>query len=660
MLNTYFRIFEHYLVRRHWFALQHRFLKRSLSDTAFMQRFPNYPSQPESFLETFQRAVRYSFFFNAANRKEFFLQCLWQVHSQPEIVRAAERIMRNHVTLLGVSHQFQDTWQWHLDLRTQQPFDATAFYTAIKLPQNGSDVKFPWELSRAHFIWTLGKAYWTTNRIEYKEKFIALISDWLAQNPFCYGVNWLSAMEVALRATNWIAGFYFFCDDLQYASFWIKFLKSLFEHGLYLEQNLEYTRRSGNHLLADALGLLMLGFFFKQTKQGQKWLTLSKRILEEEILRQTYPDGLNYEMSLAYHRFTTELFLAAWILASLHQQRLSEAFRLRLEKMLEVILHYTKPDGTAPLIGDADDGRLFWFNPESDFNLHIDLLATASVVFQRSDFKAAALHFSEHALWLTGIEGWERFHRLPAASQPTSSHFFAISKLAVLRTPEMHIVIDAGELGKYGWGGHGHNDTFSFELFYDTATFITDSGNFCYLSDPTLRNRFRSTAAHNTVMLDGIELATFAGPFKVKTDWTKPAVLKWHTSHTCDELEVEHYAYTRLPEPITHRRRFVLHKAPLQLKIHDTLFGSGSHKADVFLHFAPEIDIKPIAHGRYELQHRDSHATLLLTVEGADELVLEDSEFAPRYGQKQPNVRLRAHKTFSQKTELLTTIAKPS
>ncbi|MDW8467104.1 MAG: alginate lyase family protein [Chloroherpetonaceae bacterium] len=537
--------------------------------------------------------------------------------------------------------------------------NAQTFYTALKLPCNGSDIKFPWELSRAHFIWTLGKAYWTTNRSAYKEKFIALISDWLAKNPFCYGVNWLSPMDVALRAANWIAGFYFFCHDLQSASFWIRFLKSLFQHGLYLEHNLEYTRRSGNHLLADALGLLMLGFFFKQTAQGQKWLRVAKTILEEEILRQTYTDGLSYEMSLAYHRFVTELLLAAWILASLNHQPFSSSFKARLEKMLEVILHYIKPDCTAPLIGDADDGRLFWFNLESDFNCHTDILATASVVFQRSDFKAGARHFSEHALWLTGIEGWETFQRLPDAPRPTCSKLFAESKLAVLYAPQMHITIDAGELGKRGWGGHGHNDTFSFELFYDTATFITDSGNFCYTSDRALRNQFRSTAAHNTIMLDGVELAEFASDFKVKKDWTKPTVLRWHTSHTCDELEVEHYAYTRLPQPITHRRRFILHKPIPRFEIHDQLFGKGTHQATLFLHFAPEIEVKEMTHGTYHLLHRDSQSALFLTIEGADSIAIEPSDFAPRYGQRLSSLRLRAQKTFSPAAELHTTISAP-
>lgn len=658
MLSVYRNILTHYILRRNWFALKERFAPQRYTDKDFFKLFVNAPDTPETFLAYFMRSTRYSFFFSAANRKEFFLQLLWRLHPQTELVMQAEKIMRGKISLLGTEHHFKDGWDWHLDWKSMHRFDATQFYTHFSKAPHQADVKLPWELSRFNLVWTLGKAYWTTNRTAYKEKFIELIKDWQSKNAFCYGINWANAMEVALRAANWMAGFYFFCDEQDDPTFWIEFLKTLFQHGTYIEHNLEYTRRSGNHLIANAVGLLMLGFFFKQSEEAQKWIALAKKILEEEILRQTYSDGMDYEMSLAYHCFVSEMLLSALILAHINKSPFSEAFKARLEKMFELVLYCLKPDGKLLLIGDSDDGKLFWFNSDSDYNTRSDLLATASVVFNRIDFKAAAKEFSEHALWHLGIEGWENFQRLPSNAPPLESKLFEHSQFAVLRTKNMHLVIDAGELGKRGWGGHGHNDTFSFELFFENATIFTDSGTYCYTADKTLRNRFRSTRAHNTVMIDGVELAEFAGDFKIKKDNTHPKIIKWQSSPERDELVVEHYAYTVLKNPVTHRRSIVLEKTTDECIITDVLFGSGRHVAELYLHVAPDVRIMEQANGKYRLEHNDNQTGLMLCFQGADRLMLEPYEIAPRYGVLERSIRLKAEKDFTNETQLQVRISK--
>ncbi len=657
MLSVYRNIFKHYFIRRTWFLLKERLAPERYSDTAFFSLFSGAPAEPEAFLDSFVRRTQYNFFFSAANRKDFFLQLLMRLHPQQELVMQAEKIMRGKIALLGTEHQFEQEWNWHLDWKSGYTFDAASFYANISLKNDGADIKLPWELSRASFIWTLGKAYWTTNRTSYKDKFMELIEDWQKKNPFCYGINWLNAMEVALRAANWIAGFYFFCDDKNHTRFWIDYLKALFQHGIYIEHNLEYTRRSGNHLIADAVGLLMLGFFFRQSARAQTWITIAKKILEEEILAQTYDDGMDYEMSLPYHAFVSEMLLAAFILARLNKTPFSEAFKARLEKMFEVMLYCLKPDGTLPLIGDSDDGKLFWFNAESDYNSQRDRLVTASIVFQRSDFKAAATDFSEHALWHLGIEGWENFQRMTSDTAPLTSKLLPKSQFAVLRSENMHIVIDAGELGKHGWGGHGHNDTFSFELCCNGVTFITDSGTYCYTSDKARRNQFRSTRAHNTIMIDGIELAEFVSPFKVRRDRTNPKILKWQSSHECDDLLVEHSAYTFLAEPITHRRNYRLNKTKETFQISDMLLGKGQHRAELYLHFAPDIQVSKQNREQFMLQHLESGTQLVLRIDNVEHVYLEDSEIAPRYGVLQQSKRLRAEKIFSNEAQIQLTIS---
>ncbi len=637
-LSNYINIFKHHFFRRRLFALRQRFFSKPISDTTFFKGFDFEAENSEAFLSLFARQVRYNFFFNLSNRKEFFLQLLTRLHPQTNIVMEAESLMNGKVTLFCVTHRFTSEWNWHLDLNTKQPFNRDSFYTSISLPADtGNDVKFAWELSRFHFTWTLGKAYWTTNRRDYKEKFLSLALDWIEKNPFCYGINWTSPMDVAIRACNWIAGFYFFNDDTptqDETNAWITILKSLWQHGTYLEHNLEYTRRSGNHLLADAVGLLMLGVFFKASERGRKWLMLGKQILEEEILLQTYPDGVNYEMSIAYHRLVTEFFLTAFILMNINKQPFSDAYRERLVQLLRYIFHYTKPNGSAPLLGDSDDGRLFWFSEEEDFNHHTSLFSIAQTLFDLP-FTTGDSDFSEQALWLLGTNGWETFERKKRMAEPVSlgSMLFRESQFAVMRSGDAHIFIDAGELGKRGWGGHGNNDTLSFELYASGVNWLTDRGTFTYTANRRLRNELRSTRSHNTVMIDGEELAEFANAFKVKEDLTNPKILKWETNEMYDVLIAEHEAYTRLANPVRHTREFSFDKGRKELLITDTLKGRGTHTAEFFFHFAPDLTL--VQDGNtVTATHIDSAKLMVVLSAKPDEMFIQPSWIAPRYNRR--------------------------
>lgn len=694
--KTYKDIVINQVIRRSRFILAEKFFAKPLTDADFIAlfSFPNsFPAAPaapvapasdpsvENFVRSFSKASEYSFFFRPANKKQFFLQTLSSLCEVPRSIEHAENVCLNRVSLFGSDiYNFGDAVDWHFDFKAKQAVDARSFYSAVKLPAGGADIKVPWELSRGGFIWALGKAYWLTGRTVYKEKFAALLSDWQTKNPYCTGANWMSPMEVALRALNWLAGFYFFCDDFSapfgqststsppepsfvpaselQPTFWLGFLKSLYQHGLYLESNLEYTRRNGNHLVADALGLYALGGFFKHSAKGRAWMQHGKKILEEEILTQTADDGVDYEMSVAYHRLVTEFFAAAYRLGDLHQQPFSPAYKSRLEKMLEYVLAYTKPDGAVPLVGDADDGRLFWTNPDEDFNNHTALLSLGAAMLNRSDFKLSDLKFSELALWLLGTDGLETYQKLPPAPVSTASAAFPKSQIFILRNEKAHVFIDAGELGKRGWGGHGHNDTFSFELFANGATFITDSGTYCYTSDAALRKHFRSGKAHNSVMIDDKEIAEFSGSFNVKADRTNPKVIEWRTTKSVDTLSVKHDAYRWLREPVTHQRKFLFYRERNRLEITDQLYGKGTHTADLFFHFAPEIEVEKSSYNKLYVTHRGSKARLEIDFEsGGEDIIISDSIVARRYGVTEPAKVLRFRKKFIAQATFVTTFS---
>jgi hypothetical protein len=233
-------------------------------------------------------------------------------------------------------------------------------------------------------------------------------------------------MDVAIRAVNWLWGYHFFCasQSLTQESK-LKLFKSLYLHGRHIVNNLEFGRIRGNHYLSDIAGLVYLGIFFHETKEGKKWLEKGLAALKEEMEFQVYPDGVDCEGSISYHRLVTELFLSTTLLCRKNGITFPQWYMNRLEKMIEFVMYYTKPDGTAPQIGDNDDGRLHILSNYGNWNKldHRYLLSVGAVLFKRRDFKDAAGEFHEEAFWLVGAEGLNSF-----ANHKITQHFFFLQK----------------------------------------------------------------------------------------------------------------------------------------------------------------------------------------------------------------------------------------
>jgi len=148
-----------------------------------------------------------------------------------------------------------------------------------------------------------------------------------------------------------------------------------------------------------------------------------------------------------------------------------------------------------------------------------------------------------------------------------------------------HLILDTGPIGGPPTAGHGHADLLSLQCSAFGEPFIVDPGTYCYTADPAWRDHFRSTAAHSTVTIDGMDQAIPAGPFA----WhSHPAarLRYWVSTEASDFADAEHDAYRRLADPVTHRRR-VLFVKPRFWIIVDDLAGSAEHRVDLRFQFAP-------------------------------------------------------------------------
>jgi heparinase II/III-like protein len=558
----------------------------------------------DDFLAHF-KAQRSRSFFVETRRKEETLASLRKLcpSAWEYIIKAANTICEHRFDLLG-SGLVNLGWpiDWHSDFKSGYRWNPRQYYAEIRPAPypGGYDLKVPWELSRCqHFVW-LGQAYWLTGDEKYSNEFRAEVEDWIEQNTPEFGVNWACSMDIAIRAVNWLWGYGFFqtspvLDD----DFRIVLCKSLLCHGRHIMANLERTATfAGNHYLSDIVGLVYLGILLPEFKEAQVWREFGLKELEREMFKQVYPDGGNFEASTNYHRLVTELFLSSTLLARLNGHNFSQRFMEQLEKMLELIHQITKPDGTTPVIGDQDNGRLHrlkvWEDPGLEWKDFRALLAIGAVLFERSDWGKMCDDQWEEAIWFYGGKTLTAYQKSIADSQiHVQSTEFKDTGLYLMRAEDIYVAVDLGTIGQNGYGGHAHNDTLSFEVFSSGQTWIQDPGTYVYTSDYKARNFFRSTAFHNTLIFPNYEQNRFdaLNLFRLKNE-SISRLLSWHVEPGLDTYMAGKLRRNKYPE-ITHCRSFFLDRSERALVITDWV-SSMSPTCQSVLHFSPGLNIELI------------------------------------------------------------------
>ncbi len=611
-----------------WDVFRSKWLARKSNEN--LLRAFGWNGTPEELIDALRERSRTSFFFHPRNRKDFFLNTLTSTQPLEDILDEADLVLRNRFQTLGSPVvDLGSTIPWQRDFKSGKEWPLRRLRKHELLDAgNSSDVKVPWELSRFHQVWWLGKAHWLTGNHAYAEKFGELVSDWIDKNPPGKGVNWPIAMEVSIRAMNWIAGYHFFCESQSFKrDFWVKFVRSLLEHGAFIESHIEYARINHNHFLSNVAGLIYLGIFFRDLPIGRRWLRWGVRELERQMQEQVYDDGVNHEKAIAYHRLVLEFFYSSALLCKINSITLSPLFWKRLEQMFGFLQSYSRADGSTPLVGDADDGRLFRFTMHQPINDHRHALSVGAILFRRPDLNASAGRFDQEAVWYFGGEGFEIHRMLGMQATLPGSQAFTAGGFYVMRTEHTHIFIDAGEIGLRGRGGHGHNDTLSFELWHHVP-FVVDSGTFTYSADANMRRRLQGTASHNTVMVNDREIVDWTDLWSIKKDTTNPKVLNWSTDSGADILEAEHFGYQRLADPVVHRRKFIFDKTTSELLVTDTLTGRHAHTLSIRLHFHPAVSIEREGKNSY-LVSNGGHRIRIAISEEAD---VTQTLYSPSYG----------------------------
>jgi len=449
------------------------------------------------------------------------------------------------------------------------------------------DIKLIWDYSRGHPLFTNAAADPTQT-----ELCAEFIRRWREANANTNGPAWICAMDTAIRAVNWIFADVLFAGALAAALGRAGFHAALHQHGQSIWRRLEVRVINSNHYLANLLGLAVVGSIFPDDPQARAWLAFASDEFPRALLDQTRADGGLNEASLRYHAFVTEMALLFRLTMG---RALPPAAETRLRQMCQIVADFEDATGDVFALGDDDSGRVLAVDSASRLGRAAILLQLASSLLDER-FKRAARNVCRDSGW------W------------------------IQRAGNFTVALDFGGVGLNGLGGHAHNDDLSICLEWRNRPVIVDPGTFLYTSDSEARNRFRSTAYHNTLQVDGGEQRKLT-----PSVFALPGADKAFNAFTTGEDSWEF----RRPDisRVIHRRELSVNGAGV--RIGDHMEGSGCHRLCWHFHLHPGVRAQVIPRG-FMLTIPETGVLLVSTNAASVELRIVESEYSPSYAQRKP------------------------
>lgn len=421
-----------------------------------------------------------------------------------------------------------------------------------------------WNDSTPEKLWSYHLHYFdylNANSPEDRDHALQLVSDWIQYNPPFAGTAW-EPYPLSLRIVNWIK-FQLYTPNLPQQA-----LESLYLQARFLYRNLEY-HLLGNHLFANLKALIFAGLFF-ETPESQRWLGLGLKLLQQELDEQILQDGGHFELSPMYHNIILEDLLDLMNLLQTYGNSLTTEQIHKINQMFQCSEKLRHPDG-----------EIAFFN---DSSLEIaPSYADLSLYAQRLSFK-------------------------PTLPPETPYLYLQDSGFIRVHQPHFLMLIDVAEVGPAYLPGHAHADTLSFELSVHGQRLFVNPGSYSY-QNLAIRHYIRSTAAHNTLEVDGLDSSEMWGAFRVARR-AHPRKIHIESSNEQIHISAQHDGYLRLPGKVIHQRDFYI--TPQSLTIEDQLHGK-SKSVTAYFHLHPNISIEAISATRLLLHLPNSKTISLLS-----------------------------------------------
>lgn len=531
----------------------------------------------------------FPFCFYSENSASDYSAWLERIENSAKTISSANELLDNIFTFFnGEKFSLGEKIIWNTDYNSKFTWAEELSWKIDYLSfPNGVDPEYAWHLGRFQFGFILAKAYLLTSNEKFLHKYIDFLNEFSNNAKYCTGIQWVKSSEVSIRLINCLLSFGMVIHSPSINDTVINsFLRLILLHAVYIENNLEVKIYRGYEYLLNLLSLGMVGVLFSDAQYGKRNLKFAFAELEHEIRSQVYNDGVSMHQSVPYHELIIKIFYLAEKYFQQADKKFSDGYKKILEKLFLVQKEYLRKNGSVPAIGDDLNFTLAPFNHSKS---NSDVLAMGAVLLNDNNLKIDGQSLTAEILFLCGIKSAEEYSSMTASASEIKSVGFLSGGHFIFRKENVEIFIEAGEIGNKGRGAPGHNDTFTFELYYKNKPIVVDPGTYSFYADPILRNQLRSVKRHNTFYIDNKLLAEFEGSFKIKEDFTKPKILDWQTSKTEDLLSVQHHAYARLLDPVIIKRTFHFQKDKNVLRIKDEFYGGAEHQISGNLTFHQDV-----------------------------------------------------------------------
>jgi len=334
----------------------------------------------------------------------------------------------------------------------------------------------------------------------------------------------------------------------------------------------------GNHLLKNLKALIGAGVLLGQ----DDLIETGCRHLRRQLRIQVLADGGHFELSPSYHcQVLGDLIdLHRLLTAANQQQPTTTNLATAIEAMRTWLGAMLMPDGDVPLFNDCT------------------------------------------------LVGQPRIRLLgPIAPAPAALTVLQPSGYVIIKPDaRIHLVADVGPPCPKELPAHAHADCLSFELAVDGRRLLVNSGTSTY--EPSARRQFeRSTAAHNTIEVDGVDQTEVWGTFRA-AHLARARLEVASADEDGVTVRASHDGYARLADSPRHTRTWRARTGSVEIS--DDITGDndvGIHQSQLRLHVAPGVEAAVDPDGSYRL------GPILLEISGRRSVFAETevaSDFGPR------------------------------
>ena len=564
----------------------------------------------------------------------------------------SEEIIDSTFNVFGKQVDFSNNnIDWHKDVFSGEKFPLS-FSKSIDIRHNHNlSAKNVWEVNRLQFLLLIALNYRHTNDKKYISQFCNIVKSWTENNPYLVGVNWYSNIEVNIRLIVW-----YFCWQLFDFEEIIKsdpeikefvdliWVPCIYKHCLYSYKNPSRFSSSNNHLISEYAGLFVATSLWK-FKKSEKWNKYAKAGLEKEIIRQHSENGINKEEAAEYIQFITDFFLISYVVGENSNNSFSAEYKNRLKAIFSYISTLIDTEGNFPQYGDEDDGRCLIFENNEHINNFLSLLASATIIYKDSNFKAKSKGIDIKSKILFGSDSVSVFNNIEDKTVNETSTFFEKEGHFFFKktedNKEIYFHFDAAPLGYLSIAAHGHADALAFILHVDGQPVMVDSGTYTYHTEPEWRHYFMGTLAHNTICINNTNQASIAGP-TMWLDHYKTKIIKTESDQDIEKVEALHNGYKKLG--LFHKREIVFNKNENLFFIKDKISSKNQkeYKISIPFHIHPKMKVTSLTEKSIEIKN----------LPGKRDVILEFSEpvnYKIINGQTKPEILGWYSKSFMHK-----------